>query len=316
MDQLGCLTDGFVPSTGRGGRPGSGHRLGEGRVLSVLLRRRRPAGDGPRARLAGLADLVEERGGAERQCALTPPVAAAGQEERGAGRRHVGQPSFLGFIAGGAGGTELRQRLSAQVRQDREVTGIAPEAEREQPRVFCPLRAGSRLSREDLGPVPGGHARHDHSWPLQALGRVDGGQSNRVAVADMAGFQTELLLLGRRQVGEEGTERGLLLIPGEARGRVRERVEIGAGAGRVPPGPGRHLDIQPEHPLNLAHQVGQWPPRVPTERPQFRGQLSEAGVADVRVRSGLAQVVKRLHQAARIGGEVRHRPRESIIWLA
>ena len=90
------------------------------------------------------------------------------------------------------------------------------------------------------------------------------------------------------------------------------RIEIGPGAGRVAPEAGRHLDIQPERPFNLTHQVRQRPGHVPAQGPQFGRELGEAHVTGPRVRLRLPEVVKRLHQAARVGGEIRDGLRQSI----
>ena len=84
---------------------------------------------------------------------------------------------------------------------------------------------------------------------------MHGGQGDRARIADPAGFQAELLVLGRGQVGQERAQRRLLLIAREGGRGVRERVQVGARADHVPPG--GHLDVQSERPFHLTDQVGQ-----------------------------------------------------------
>ncbi len=72
-----------------------------------------------------------------------------------------------------------------------------------------------------------GEPGNDDRGPLQALGCVHGRQLDRVRLADPASLQAELLVLGGGQVGEERAQRGLLLIPGERRRSVSERVQVG-----------------------------------------------------------------------------------------
>ena len=119
---------------------------------------------------------------------------------------------------------------------------------------------------------------HHHRGPLQPLGRVHGGQGDAVGVADPARLQAELLFLGRGQVGQERAQRRLVLVARERRRGVRERVQVGPGAGRVGAGPRGHLDVQPEHPLDLADQVGQRAGHPGTQVAQFRAEGGQPGV--------------------------------------
>ena len=107
---------------------------------------------------------------------------------------------------------------------------------------------------------------------------MHGAQDDTVAVADPACLQAEFLLLGCGQVGQERAQRRLVLVARERRRGVRERVQVGPGAGRVGAGPRGHLDIQPEHPLDLADQVGQRAGDPGAQFAQFRAEGSQPGL--------------------------------------
>ncbi len=144
---------------------------------------------------------------------------------------------------------------------------------------------------------------------------MDGGQGDGVGPARLAGLQAELLRFCRGQVGEERAERGLLLVVCEGGRRVRERVQVGAGDGGIPPRLGRHLDIQAQCPLHLPDQVGQRPADMRAQRPQFGGERGEAPVGLRRVGTAAAQVVQRLHEAAGQGGQIRDRLRQRVVFM-
>ena len=142
---------------------------------------------------------------------------------------------------------------------------------------------------------------------------MHGGERDRVGPARLAGLQAELLCLRGGQVGEERAERGLLFVVGEGGGRVRERVQVGAGDSGIPPRLRRHLDVQAQCPLDLPHQVRQRPADVRAQRPQLSSQRGEPLEAPRRVRAPVPQVVQCLHQAAGHRGQIRDRLRQRIL---
>src|SRR5262249_20818192 len=138
-DQRGGGPDGF----GAGGYlllggPGGGGGLGQRGVGGVGLGLGGPVGDDAFAGLADGADFVEEGGRAEPGDAFAPPVAGAGEPERGPGGGDVGQPAFLGQLAVGAGLAEHGQVAGGQPGQGGQVGGVAAQAEGQQPRVLGP----------------------------------------------------------------------------------------------------------------------------------------------------------------------------------
>ncbi len=94
---------------------------------------------------------------------------------------------------------------------------------------------------------------------------MHGEQLDRVRLADPARLQTELLLLRRREIGEERAQRRLRLIARERRRHVGERVQVGPRGGQVAARPGGDLDIQAQRALHLGDQVGQRPGHVPAQ---------------------------------------------------
>jgi len=132
-----------------------------------------------------------------------------------------------------ARGGERRQRLRVQPRQGRQVGRVPAKPERQQPRVLGPPRGQLRPGREHVPVRPAGQPGHEHRGPLQALGRVHGRQLDRVGVADPPALEAELLRLGGGEIGQERAQRRLVLVAGEGRRRVGERVEVGVRARRV-----------------------------------------------------------------------------------
>ena len=222
-----------MPSGG-GGRPVGLVHGGQQRVLRVRGGLGRPLGYGGDP---GRADLFQERGGAQAAgAALAPPVTRTPQPERGPGGGHVHQTALLGQVPGRAGAGEVLQRARVEPAQHGQVSRVAAQAERDQPRVVGPPGRDPGPGGEDLGPLPQGQAGHEDGRPLQALGRVHGEQLDRVRLADPAGLQPELLLLGRGQVGQERAQRRLGALAGERVGHVGEGVQVGAGRDRIGPG--------------------------------------------------------------------------------
>ena len=113
MHQVSGLPDRVLLSALRLGRPGGRGGLGERRVLGVLLRGRGPVRHRARTCLARGPHLLQEHRRAERRGCVSPPVAGAGQPERGPGGGHVGQPALLAEVPRSAGGPEGRERRRA-----------------------------------------------------------------------------------------------------------------------------------------------------------------------------------------------------------
>ena len=137
-------------------------------------------------------------------------------------------------------------------------------------------------------------------------------QLDRVRFPHPAGLQAELLLLGRGQVGQERAEGRLGALAGERVRHVGERVEVGTRRDRIGPGPRGDLDVQAEHALRLRGQVGERPPDVRAQPPQFAGQRVHPRVASPRVGARLPQIIERLDQAADLRGQVGDRLREGV----
>ena len=302
FDEGRGLADRLVVPSSRSGRPvGLVHR-GQQRVLRV---RGRLGGPGVDLGHPGRANLLQERRRAQAAgAALAPPVTRTPQPERRPGGGHVHQAALLGQVPGRAGAGEVLERGSVEPAQRGQVSRVAAQAERDQPRIVGPPGRDPGPGGEDLGPLPQGQAGYEDGRPLQALGRVHGEQLDRVRLADPAGLQPEFLLLRRGQVGQERAQGRLGALAGERVGHVGEGIQVGAGRDRIGVRPRGDLDVQAEHPLGLGGQVGQRPPDVGAQPPQLGGQGVHAGVADRRVGVRVAEVIERLDQAAGLRGQV------------
>ena len=148
-----------APSRGRGGPVRRG-RLGQGRVLGVRLRWRRPRCPRCQPRPRRPRGPPPGTGGPEPGRAVPPPVTAAAQPERGPGhapRTPAGVPP-PGPRSSQASANAASDP-SLEPGEPGQVGGVAAQAERQQPGVLCPPGGHPRLSRENGAPCARPRAR-------------------------------------------------------------------------------------------------------------------------------------------------------------
>ena len=291
-------------------RPDHGGVLDQFGVVLVVAGRVGPQCDAARARLAHLPHLLQEDRGAASALGLPPPpVPGAQQRERGAGHRHVGEAALLHQLAVAFGRGEALEVLGGHVRQVGQARPVAAQRERQFRGLAGPALHGSGDPGELALAEPG----HDHHRPLQPLGGVHRHEFDGVAGTDpLAGGQAVLGVLGGVQVGEERVQGGRVGGAGEAHRGVHERVQVGAGGGLVPAGPCAHLHVEAEDPLHLGDQVGQRLGDLAAQRPQLLGEGAQPPVARLGVAFGGAEVVERVDEASRLGGQVQHGPPQRV----
>ena len=154
---------------------------------------------------------------------------------------------------------------------------------------------------------------HRDDVPLEALGRVDRHDLHRVGTGlDPAEVEPALLVDGGLEPGEEAAQRRAVGARREGRGDVGEGVEVGPGGARRPPGPGEHLDVEPQGRLGLADELGQPEAGQGPQSPDGGAEAVQAlqrGRADALALlphpGGRREVVERLDDARLLAGVAR-----------
>ena len=233
----------------------------------------------------GLDELGQEHGGRVRGGGV-PPVRARQQEVVPRARhRDVGEAPLLAQLVRTRVDDELLtpqlELLGAAgipVGEHRQVSGITAQrvgqrAEAREPsRVPRTARPERPDRREDAVAQAGDH---DHV-PLESLGTVHRDELHRirVRVGDRA-VEPTLLSLGSLEPRQERSERRQRRVTREVRRDPAERVQVGAPATGTQTRPGAHLDVEPEEPLGLGHELRQGQVGVLAQQPQRDRQVRE-----------------------------------------